>query len=135
MGIQKRTNLKVVVFLLTLLVAMVISVTNVYCDDNTTNKDDGFKIGGNEQIDININAGNASGNAVEDLDEFLNGKDGLMILVTSAGSILIALGLGQIFLAFKDDNPDAKAKGTMVFLGGVLLVTLPGIIATINSLS
>jgi len=58
----------------------------------------------------------------------------LMGFVQKAGFALIAFGLGKMVLAFKDDNADAKAKGSMVLLGGVFCVLVKVILQQMGAL-
>lgn len=68
------------------------------------------------------------GGAADELKNFLVGDNGFMTFVSQAGMVLIAFGLGQLILAFKDDSPDAKSRGIMLLLGGVFCVTISGIL-------
>lgn len=73
------------------------------------------------------------GGAADELKNFLVGDNGFMTFISQAGWILIAFGLGQLILAFKDDSPDAKSRGTMILLGGVFCVTISGILKQLGA--
>ena len=53
---------------------------------------------------------------------------GIMDLCTMAGYVILALGIGQMVFAFKDDNADAKSKASMVIMGGVFLILIKTIL-------
>lgn len=72
------------------------------------------------------------GGAEDELKKFLIGDKGLMTFVSQAGMVLIAFGIGQLILAFKDDNPEAKSRGTMILLGGVFCVTISKILENLG---
>lgn len=79
----------------------------------------------------------ASGNeAAEELKKILTNDShtGLMDIVQSAGWLILAFGIGQMILAFKDDNADSKAKGSMVTLAGVFCITIKLILKTLGAL-
>lgn len=73
------------------------------------------------------------GGAADELKNFLVGDNGFMNFVSQAGWILIAFGLGQLIMAFKDDNPEAKSRGTMILLGGVFCVSISGILKKLGA--
>ena len=79
-----------------------------------------------------MNAGNGEGGAADEFKDFLAGENGLMNLVSRAGMVLIAFGIGQLILAFKDDNPEAKSRGVMILLGGVFCVTISTILKSLG---
>ncbi|WP_097005245.1 hypothetical protein [Lacrimispora amygdalina] len=79
-----------------------------------------------------MNAGNGEGGAADEFKDFLAGENGLMNLVSHAGLVLIAFGIGQLILAFKDDNPEAKSRGVMILLGGVFCVTISTILTSLG---
>ena len=72
------------------------------------------------------------GGAEEELKNFLVGDNGLMTFVSQAGWVLIAFGIGQIILSFKDDNPESKSRGIMLLLGGVFCVAISGILSNLG---
>lgn len=71
--------------------------------------------------------------AADELKNFLVGDNGFMNFVSQAGWVLIAFGIGQLILAFKDDNPEAKSRGTMILLGGVFCVSISGILRNLGA--
>ena len=73
------------------------------------------------------------GGAADELKNFLVGDNGFMNFVSQAGWILIAFGLGQLIMAFKDDNLEAKSRGTMILLGGVFCVSISGILKKLGA--
>ncbi|WP_373262252.1 hypothetical protein [Hungatella hathewayi] len=75
----------------------------------------------------------SDGGAADELKNFLIGDNGFMTFVSQAGMILIAFGIGQLILAFKDDNAEAKSRGTMILLGGVFCVTISGILKKLGA--
>jgi len=83
-----------------------------------------------ETLDIPISG---DGGAADELKNFLVGDNGFMNFVSQAGWILIAFGLGQLIMAFKDDNPEAKSRGTMILLGGVFCVSISGILKKLGA--
>lgn len=82
-----------------------------------------------ETIEVPISG---DGGAADELKNFLIGENGFMSFVSQAGMVLIAFGVGQLILAFKDDNPEAKSRGTMILLGGVFCVTISGILTNLG---
>lgn len=82
-----------------------------------------------ETIEVPISG---EGGAADELKNFLIGENGFMSFVSQAGMVLIAFGVGQLILAFKDDNPEAKSRGTMILLGGVFCVTISGILKNLG---
>lgn len=83
-----------------------------------------------ETLDIPISG---DGGAADELKNFLVGDNGFMNFISQAGWILVAFGLGQLILAFKDDSPEAKSRGTMILLGGVFCVTISGILKKLGA--
>lgn len=61
-----------------------------------------------------------------------NDNNGLMDITAMAGYVIIAFGLGQMILAFKDDNADSKSKASMVLLGGVFLVVIKSLLVNLG---
>jgi len=48
------------------------------------------------------------------------------------GIILAIYAIGQMIMAFKDENPDAKTKATTLLVVSIILISLPSIIDQIN---
>lgn len=84
-------------------------------------------------FDLNAFAGDA---AAEELKKILinDSKTGLLDITVFIGSVIMALGLGQMFLAFKDDNADAKSRATTVLLAGVFLILIKEILQKVGGL-
>ena len=68
--------------------------------------------------------------AANDLKELL---DVFLGYISKAGFVLIAYGLGKMIFAFKNDNAESKAKGSMILLGGVFLVTIDVILTNMGA--
>lgn len=51
-----------------------------------------------------------------------------------AGFLILAFGICQLILAFKDDNPDSKSRASMVLMGGVFLIVIPKILTSLGAL-
>lgn len=68
----------------------------------------------------------AATKATDELKKLLSNDNGtgLMDIVQKAGFVILVFGLGQMFMAFKDDNADQKAKGAMVLLGGAFCIII-----------
>lgn len=49
---------------------------------------------------------------------------GILDILEKAGWVIIIFGIGKIIFAFKDDNPDGKAQGSMMLLAGFFIVFL-----------
>lgn len=79
--------------------------------------------------------GNGS-DAANQLKEILtnDNNNGLMDITSMAGSLILAFGIGQMILAFKDDNPDSKSRASMVLMGGVFLIVIPKILTSLGAL-
>lgn len=84
-------------------------------------------IGQAQTGDFNIGNGNQ---AAQELRKVLTNDNhtGLMDLVGMAGFVIVAFGIGQMIMAFKDENADAKARAAMVLSGGVFLIVIPQIL-------
>lgn len=100
-------------------------VTGVYADEYVSggNAPDVFNTG------LGTNEGSQSGKAAADeLKKVLTDPDvGLFKLIQGAGAVIIALGIGKMVLAFKDDNPGEKAQSTTILLAGIFLVVITSI--------
>lgn len=83
---------------------------------------------------IGTNKGNGSGEkAADDLKEILTDPNvGLFKLIQGAGAVIIALGIGKMVLAFKDDNPGEKAQSTTLLLAGIFLVVITEVMNAIT---
>ena len=69
--------------------------------------------------------GGSGEEAAEELKEILTDPNvGLFKLIQGAGAVIIALGIGKMVLAFKDDNPGEKAQSTTILLAGIFLVVI-----------
>ena len=68
------------------------------------------------------------GDAADALQNLL--INNFLTLVRFGGAIILFLGLGQMALAFKDDNADSKLKGTMLVMGGVFCISIKTILQT-----
>lgn len=61
-------------------------------------------------------------------------RTGLLDIVQSAGFVILAFGLGQMIMAFKDDNADQKAKGAMVLLAGMFCIIIKTILVKLGAM-
>lgn len=59
--------------------------------------------------------------AVKELNKFV---DKIFVLLRYVGALLLAWGLGQVLLAFKDENADAKVRAMMFIFTSILLIGL-----------
>lgn len=73
--------------------------------------------------------------AANQLKEFMTNdkKTGLYDIIQDIGAVLLAFALGKMILAFKDENPGEKAMAVTLIMGGVLLMSLPSILTTIDA--
>ena len=64
--------------------------------------------------------------AADELKKILtNGSGtGILDILEKAGYVIIVFGIGKMIFAFKDDNPDGKAQGSMILLAGFFIVFL-----------
>ena len=64
--------------------------------------------------------------AADELKKVLtNGSGtGLLDILEKAGYVIIVFGIGKMIFAFKDDNPEGKAQGSMILLAGCFIVVL-----------
>jgi len=122
------------IFLLTIFLGMCFfNITNTYATNTSTEaagETMSVIIGEGEELNIG-----GDSDAAGQLEEFIIGSDdnpGFLDIVSQLGFVLIAFGLGQIFLAFKDDNADSKARGAMILLGGVFCVMIKVILGSIG---
>lgn len=51
------------------------------------------------------------------------------------GILLLAYSVGQMIMAFKDDNPDAKTKASTMIVVAFILISIPTIIKQLNLVS
>ena len=56
------------------------------------------------------------------------------IIIIVIGNAILAFGICQLILAFKDDNPDSKSRASMVLMGGVFLIVIPKILTSLGAL-
>lgn len=54
------------------------------------------------------------------------------IIFRAVGIILAIYAVGQMVLAFKDENPDAKSKSASILVVGILLIAMPTMIDALN---
>ena len=54
------------------------------------------------------------------------------IIFRAIGILLAIYAFGQMILAFKDENPDAKSKSASILVVGILLIAMPSIIDALN---
>ena len=54
------------------------------------------------------------------------------IIFRAIGILLAIYAFGQMILAFKDENPDAKSKSASILVVGILLIAMPTIINALN---
>ena len=89
----------------------------------------------NKGADSNYSYGDGS-EAAKQLKEVLTNKNnnGLMDIASMAGFLILAFGICQLILAFKDDNPDSKSRASMVLMGGVFLIVIPKILTSLGAL-
>lgn len=99
--------------------------------DNVVNNDSVVSKKDNEVANFQFGDGTETS---KKLMELLTNNDnnGLMDITAMAGYVIIAFGLGQMILAFKDDNADAKSKASMVLLGGVFLVVIKSLLVNLG---
>lgn len=45
-------------------------------------------------------------------------------LMVGIGIVILAWGIGELILAFKDDHPENKSTATMKVLAGIILITI-----------
>lgn len=64
------------------------------------------------------------------LMEQMIGYVGLIFRVV--GIILAVYAIGQMIMAFRDENPDAKTKATTLLVVSIILISLPSIIDQLN---
>lgn len=57
----------------------------------------------------------------------------LMGYVQKVGFVLVAYGIGKMVLAFKDDNAESKARGSMILLAGVFCVVIKTILEQLGA--
>lgn len=78
----------------------------------------------------------ADNEASKELKKLLTNSSGtgLMDILQKVGFVIIAIGLGKTILAFKDDNPADKAKGSMVILAGAFLYFIKDILKLLGAL-
>lgn len=114
--------------ILTFLYASIIYKLTVFATE-ATEANDADKII-KEKVDMVVSGEDG---AADELKNFLVGDNGFMNFVSQAGWVLIAFGIGQLILAFKDDNPEAKSRGTMILLGGVFCVSISGILRNLGA--
>lgn len=75
----------------------------------------------------------ASATVPPELTTILNQMLGYIGIIFRAVGILLAIcAVGQMVLAFKDENPDAKSKSASILVVGILLVAMPSIIDALN---
>lgn len=104
-----------------------------YADEDDEGGDGTIHTEAAEEGSINGSSGlGGSGNAAEDLNGTI---DTLTTILASAGGIILAFGLGSMFLAFKDDNPDAKARATTVIMAAILLITINSVLTHLGVFS
>ena len=120
MKVQRFTILFAVIFILLNIYSA--CIINVHADD--------YVSGGNVPIAFDTGLGTSDGGgsgeeAAEELKEILTDPNvGLFKLIQGAGAVIIALGIGKMVLAFKDDNPGEKAQSTTILLAGIFLVVI-----------
>lgn len=90
----------------------------------------------NAAKDFSGSSGDADA-AAEELKKVLTnpGKTGIMDVVQIAGGVIFAFGLGQMFLAFKDDNADSKAKASSTLLAGILILSISTILKKLGAIT
>lgn len=54
------------------------------------------------------------------------------IIFRGIGILLAIYAFGQMILAFKDENPDAKSKSASILVVGILLIAMPTIIEALD---
>ena len=64
------------------------------------------------------------------IGEFLGYVQDVFIVI---GILLIAWGIGQLALAFKDDNPESKSRAMMMIATAAILVGVGGLMTSIIS--
>lgn len=68
-----------------------------------------------------------------ELTEILENLLGYIGIIFRGIGILLAIyAFGQMILAFKDENPDAKSKAASILVVGILLIAMPTIINALN---
>lgn len=71
-----------------------------------------------------------------DLQELLENMVFYVGLIFQAVGILLGIyAVGQMIMAFKDENPDAKAKAATLLVVSVILVVMPSIIENLDLIS
>lgn len=75
----------------------------------------------------------AAATAPPELSQLLDTMIGYVGLIFRAVGIILAIyAIGQMIMAFKDENPDAKTKATTLLVVAIILISLPSIIDQIN---
>lgn len=121
---QKQSILKLLLFIFLTFTTPAYSTINAYATTTGTEKNEGKTLTFNIDKDTIKSENNAGTGAADEFERFLTDENGFMTIVSQAGLVLVAFGIGQIVLAFKDDNPAEKSKGVMILLGGVFCVTI-----------
>ncbi len=58
--------------------------------------------------------------------------DYLGLIFRVVGILLLAYAVGQMILAFKDDNPDAKTKASTLIVVAFILISIKSILDSLN---
>lgn len=86
---------------------------------------------------VEVDLGSATGeDAAKELKKVVTNADrtGLMDITERAGFLILVIGIGQMLMAFKDDNADAKARSTTVILAGIFLIGVAGILTQLGAM-
>lgn len=68
-----------------------------------------------------------------DLKELLDNMIFYVGLIFQVVGVLLAIyAVGQMIMAFKDENPDAKTKAATLLVVSIILITLPSIIDSLD---
>ena len=92
-------------------------------------------LGEAEKVEVDL--GSATGeHAAKELKKVVTNADrkGLLDITERAGFLILVIGIGQMLMAFKDDNADAKARSTTVILAGIFLIGVAGILTQLGAM-